>query len=276
MDDFLSNILEEILTKRHKGLITFLTGAGISADSGIPTYRSADGIWVKGSKYHKPEEFGTFEYFKKNPEEVWQFNLFRKGLFEKAKPNENHLIIQKIEDILLDKTFVITQNIDRLHLRAGTKRLYEIHGNLQQMRCMNKCKKGVVYLPTVIKSKSLEEDLSLEEVKSLKCTECGHWMRPNILWFDEYYDEKVFKMHSVLKVAKNSGLLLILGTSGATNLPKQIAETTLRNGGYVVEINLEDNHFTELLKGKKRGFSIRSDSKEVLNTVLSRIEEWAL
>ncbi|MFH6993698.1 Sir2 family NAD-dependent protein deacetylase [Flavobacterium sp. FlaQc-48] len=71
-------------------MFTFLTGAGISADSGIPTYRGIDGIWIKGTQFHKPEEFGTYKYFKEHPEEVWQYSLFRKKMFESAKPNESH------------------------------------------------------------------------------------------------------------------------------------------------------------------------------------------
>jgi NAD-dependent deacetylase len=82
-----------------------------------------------------------------------------------------------------------------------------------------------VNLPEEIKGKNIDEDLTAKDIELLTCSHCGHWMRPNILWFDEYYDEKTNKKFSSLKVAKNSGVLFIIGTSGATNLPLAIAET---------------------------------------------------
>ena len=97
-------------------------------------------------------------------------------------------------------------------------------------------------------------------------------MRPNILWFDEYYDEKTNKKFSSLKVAKNSGVLFIIGTSGATNLPFAIAETALKYGAFIVDINTEDNHFTELIVNKKNKLIIREKSTEVLRVIKEIIE----
>jgi NAD-dependent deacetylase len=268
----LKELIQATLRKDRKNLITFLTGAGISADSGIPTYRGSDGIWVKGTKYHKPEEFGTFKYFMNNPEEVWQFNLFRKKLFGNAMPNINHFEIAEIENLLKEKAFVITQNIDGLHLRAGNKNIYEIHGNLREIKCSNNCK-GILPLPNIIKGKDLSEDLSTSEIENLKCVNCGKWMRPNILWFDEYYDELTNKKFSSLNIGKNSSILFVTGTSGATNLPLQIVANTLKYGGYVIDLNIEDNHFTELLKGKKRVITIRDDIKNVLPKIKNTIKD---
>lgn len=212
MKEQLSEIIKQVYTKKNRNLFTFLTGAGISAESGIPTYRGSDGIWVKGTKFHKPEEFGTFKYFKENPEEVWQYSLFRKKMFESAQPNESHLEILKIENLLQDRFQLITQNIDNLHRRAGTERIYEIHGKAREIKCSNGCK-GIEDLPAEIEGKDIDEDLTENDIELLKCKECGGWMRPNILWFDEYYDEKTNKRFSSLKAAKNSGILFIVGTS---------------------------------------------------------------
>lgn len=268
----LDEIIKQVYTKNNKNLFTFLTGAGISADSGIPTYRGTDGIWVKGTKFHKPEEFGTFKYFKENPEEVWQYTLFRKKMFENAEPNQSHREIVEIENLLQDKFHLITQNIDNLHRRAGTKRIYEIHGNNREIKCADGCKE-IAYLPVEIQGKDINEDLSERDIELLKCKECGGWMRPNILWFDERYDEKTNKKFSSLKIAKNSGILFIVGTSGATNLPMAIAETTLKYGGTIVDINTEDNLFTTLIKDKKNKISIRETSTTALKAIKEILNE---
>ncbi|SFN57579.1 NAD-dependent deacetylase [Flavobacterium succinicans] len=273
MKEHLDEIIKQVYNKKNKNLFTFLTGAGISADSGIPTYRGTDGIWIKGTKFHKPEEFGTFKYFKENPEEVWQYCLFRKKMFENVEPNESHNEIVEIENLLQDKFHLITQNIDNLHRRAGTNRIYEIHGNNREIKCSNGCK-GIEYLPIEIKGKNIDEDLTEKDIELLKCKECGDWMRPNILWFDEVYNEETNKIFSSLKIAKNSGILFIVGTSGATNLPMEIAETTLKYGGTIVDINTEDNLFTELIKDKKNKIIIRETSTKtlkIINEILKNI-----
>lgn len=271
MNEQLTEIIRKVYHKKNRNLFTFLTGAGISAESGIPTYRGVDGIWVKGTQFHKPEEFGTFKYFKENPEEVWQYSLFRKKMFENAKTNKSHDELAGIENLLQDRFHLITQNIDNLHRRSGVERIYEIHGNNREIKCSNGCKE-IEYLPVEIEGKDIDEDLTVKDIELLKCKECGSWMRPNILWFDEYYDEKTNKKFSSLKIAKNSGILFIVGTSGATNLPMAIAESTLRYGGTIVDINTEDNLFTTLIKDKKNKIIIRETSTEALKTIREILE----
>jgi len=267
----LKNIIEEVFQKEKRNNFTFLTGAGISADSGIPTYRGSDGIWVKGTKFHKPEEFGTYSYFLEHPEEVWQYTLFRKKMLESAAPNFSHITLTNIEALLDDRFHLITQNIDNLHYRAGTKRIYEIHGTYREVKCSRVCR-GILPLPEIVQGKDLTEELSATELVALKCPECDSWLRPNILWFDEYYDEQTHKKYSALKVAKNTGVLFIIGTSGAINLPIEIARSTLKYGGYVVDLNIEDNHFTDLLKDKKRALILRGETKEYLPKIEALIK----
>ena len=268
----LKEILEEVYVKERRNIFTFLTGAGVSADSGIPTYRGADGIWVKGTKYHKPEEFGTYRYFKDHHEEVWQYTLFRKKMIESVEPNESHIILYDLEKLLEERFHLITQNVDNLHRRAGNQNIYEIHGNYREVKCSGGCGE-ILPFPVEVKGKELTEEIEPEEIKHLKCPDCGSWLRPNILWFDEIYNERTHKIYSSLKIAKNSGVLFIVGTSGATNLPIEIAKTTLKNGGYVVDANIEDNHFTTLLKGKKRVLTIRERSKDILQSIKEVLEE---
>ncbi|MCR4031086.1 MULTISPECIES: SIR2 family NAD-dependent protein deacylase [Flavobacterium] len=262
----LEEIIKNVSSKNRRNLFTFLTGAGISSESGIPTYRGVDGIWVKGTQFHKPEEFGTFKYFKENPEEVLQYSLFRKKMFENAQPNTAHSELVEIENILKDRFHLITQNIDNLHRRSGTERIFEIHGNNREIKCSNGCKE-IVNLPEEIKGKDIDEDLTERDIELLKCPNCGSWMRPNILWFDEYYNEQTHKKFSALKIAKNSGILFIIGTSGATNLPIAITETTLKYGGTIIDINTEDNQFTALIKDKKNKIIIRQTATEALKTI---------
>lgn len=271
METQLENIIHSVYHKEKRNLFTFLTGAGISSDSGIPTYRGIDGIWVKGTQFHKPEEFGTLKYFRQHPEEVLQYSLFRKKMFESASPNESHFELARIENKLQDRFHLLTQNIDNLHRRAGSQRIYEVHGNNREIKCSNGCK-DILALPQEIQGKNIDEDLTERDKELLTCAHCSHWMRPNILWFDEYYDEKTNKRFSALKVAKNSGVLFIVGTSGATSLPIAIAETALKYGAFIVDINTEDNNFTDLIRNKKNALIIREKSTDVLKIIRATVE----
>ena len=262
----LKSIIEEVYFKEKKNQFTFLTGAGISSDSGIPTYRGSDGIWIKGSKFYKPEEFGTLKYFLQNPEEVWQYMISQKIMFKEAEPNDSHFAIREIEKLLGERFNLITQNVDNLHRKVGVNNILEIHGNYNEVKCSNKCK-DILPFPENIIAKGSSDHLLQKDKESLTCLKCGSWLRPNLLWFDEEYDEKTNKKVSSLKIAKFSGVLFVIGTSGATNLPIQLAKTTLKFGGYVIDINIEDNHFTRLLQNKKRGLIIREKSDRIINTI---------
>ena len=268
----MEEIIKEVLSRQKRNKITFLTGAGISAESGIPTYRGTDGIWVKGTKYHKPEEFGTKAYFLKNQEEVWQYTLFTLKLMTNAKPNLTHDTLVAIEQILAERFQLITQNIDQLHQRAGSSNIYEIHGNLRELKCSENCRE-IISMPKTIGLKDLSESLTEAEIAALVCTNCGAWLRPNVLWFDEDYDEKTNKRVSALRAAKNTGLLFVIGSSGATNLPIEIVRTALAYGAYVFDVNIEDNEFTNLIKGKKRAIVIRERSSKILPVIKEFIEK---
>lgn len=262
----LESIIIEVYNKGRKNKFTFLTGAGISSDSGIPTYRGSDGIWIKGTQFHKPEDLGTLKYFLENPEEVWEYVLNRKKMFNEAIPNSSHLAIAEIEKMLEERFHLITQNVDGLHRKAGNKNIFEIHGNYDEVKCSKGCA-GIFPFPSFVKEYDIQESFSFNELELLKCPKCSSWLRPNILWFDENYDERTNKRISSLKIAKNTGLLFIIGTSGATNLPIQLAETTLKYGGYIVDINIEDNAFSDLIKDKKRKLIIREQSSTILPVI---------
>ncbi|KIC61995.1 SIR2 family NAD-dependent protein deacylase [Chryseobacterium taiwanense] len=268
--------LKEILNtviKEKKGYITFLTGAGISAESGIPTYRSIDGIWIKGTKYHKPEEFGTYKYFSKNQEEVWQYNLFWKKLIEEAQPNSGHFAITEMEKLLGERFKLITQNIDGLHQRSGTQKVYEIHGSKQKVRCSKECSEPI-NVPDNITFKEYTEDLTPDDIDNLKCKKCGNWLRPHTLWFDESYNEKYYHFDTAYDIADNTDILFVIGTSGSTALPVNIVETVKIRAKWIVLINPEsDTYFDYILRGSKTLHSIQESSSVALPQLKNMIEE---
>ncbi|MCL9805499.1 hypothetical protein NAT51_08195 [Flavobacterium amniphilum] len=101
---------------------------------------------------------------------------------------------------------------------------------------------------------------------------CGEDLRPHVLWFDEYYNEKYFKRDTVLRISKNTGLLFVMGTSGATNLPRTIAENVLAKNGMVVEVNIEESYFSQLLQNKKNGIIIRQETSPFLTELKNQLE----
>lgn len=255
--------------------ITVLTGAGISAESGIPTFRGPDGFWTIGSRNYQPQEIATFWMFKRRPYDVWSWYLYRIKLCRKAKPNRGHIAVADMEKILGDSFMLITQNVDGLHLRAGNtlKRTYQIHGNIFYIRCSEECSREIYPLPDGIKGKDKGEEITEEEKRLLRCPRCGAIARPHVLWFDESYDEKYFYWDSSLRVARETGLLITVGTSGATNLPNQILWTVYSEGGTIIDVNIEENPFGRIAKETPFGMFIKEKSSKVLPEIAGIIAE---
>ena len=269
-------ILEQLKTSiKNNKKISFLVGAGISADSGIPTFRGKDGYWVSGSKNYKAQEIGTFKMFQTAPREVWKWFLFRKSVTEAAKPNQSHIKLKEIEDLLGDNFALISQNVDSLHRKAGNfeERTYLIHGDFDFVRCSNECSKELFPFPKEINLQNRDKDIITEdEWELLRCPKCGKDLRPHVLWFDEYYNEKYFRKDTVLRISKNTGLLFVLGTSGATTLPQAIVESVLARNGMVVEINIDESYFSKILEHKKNGILIRQTSTTFLNELSQELQ----
>ncbi len=250
--------------------ITVLTGAGISAESGIPTFRGPEGYWTIGSREYHPQEMATCSMFMRKPDEVWKWYLYRMNICSKAKPNPGHIALVEMEEFFQDRFILITQNVDGLHLRAGNTlaRTYQIHGNISFIRCAYDCSSKIYPLPAALPGKEKGEDITEEEWRLLKCPDCGKMSRPHVLWFDEAYNEKYYHFHSSLEAAAETELLLVIGTSGATNLPDQVAWEVKNHNGVIVDINIEENPFSKLALSGERGFFVKKPSGAALPSIM--------
>ena len=157
---------------RESKSIVFFTGAGVSAESGISTFRGKEGLWNK----FKPEELASFDAFLKNPELVWEWYNYRKKIIHEAQPNPAHFTIAKMQNHFDDVT-VVTQNVDNLHRRAGSKKVFELHGNIERNFCIE-CKKF--------------HNGQLNLLNGIPKCECGGLIRPDVVWFGEYLPEDQF------------------------------------------------------------------------------------
>jgi NAD-dependent deacetylase len=268
VEEKLERILGEV--REAGGRVVVLTGAGISAESGIPTFRGKEGIWVVGSRNYMPQEMATLEMFERDPAEVWRWYLYRFGVCKDARPNPGHAALVGLEAAIGDRFTLVTQNIDGLHRRAGSRRVYCIHGDAAYVRCADGCGIGVVDLPPGLVPRG-NEPITEEERKVLTCPRCGGWLRPHVLWFDEFYDEPNYRMDSALGAARAADLLLVVGTSGATNLPMQIGQLVFKRGVAMIDVNPEENPFAEMAGASGRGFFARGSACERLPEIVAAL-----
>ena len=268
MDKDLQNTLEKFAHSDQQ--LTVLTGAGVSAESNIPTFRGHEGYWTIGSREYHPQEMATFRMFTEKPYEVWKWYLYRKNICQKAEPNPGHVAIAQMETLFKNRFTLITQNVDGLHIRAGNtiKRTFQIHGNISFMRCVNECASKIFPLPENLCGKEKGSDLTDDEKKLLRCQDCGSFTRPHVLWFDEAYNETYYSYQNALNTAEKTELLLIVGTSGATNLPNQVATLVHHNKGMIIDINIEPNTFTNLALSAEKGYFIKQQSSVALPSIL--------
>jgi len=176
---------------KSAGSIVFFTGAGISAESGIPIFRGKDGIWNK----LKPEELANFDAFLRNPQMVWEWYEHRKQIINNSKPNPAHIVIAEMQNYL-PKIIVVTQNIDNLHKRAGSKTVYELHGNIERNYCI-KC--HTFY------------NGEIEFTDGIPKCKCGGLIRPDIVWFGEMLPQDQFNASE--KASEECDVFFIVGTS---------------------------------------------------------------
>jgi NAD-dependent deacetylase len=222
----------EILNKAQG--ITVLTGAGISAESGIPTFRGDDGLWKK----YRPEDVDTEDAFRRDPAYVWQWYDDFRALISKTNPNPGHYALAELEKLKPNFT-VITQNIDDLHRAAGNTNIIELHGNIWRVRC--------IQCPYVEENR----DVPLGEIPP-RCKACGALLRPNVVWFDDNIPLPV--IDACLISIEYSDVMLIVGTSGLIEPAASMGLVAKHTGKTVIEINLEETpksqHYDIVLLGK--------------------------
>jgi NAD-dependent deacetylase len=217
-----------------------------------------------------PQEMATREMFERAPEEVWRWYLYRFGICRFARPNAGHAALVQLEAALGDRFTLVTQNIDGLHRRAGSKRVYCIHGDAAHVRCAAECGAGLLELPE-LSARRKDDPFTSADRERLTCGPCGSWLRPHVLWFDEYYDEPYYRMDSTLRAAAAADLLLVVGTSGATNLPMQVGRIAFSRGAALVDVNPEPNPFAELAERSERGYFARGSACERLPAIVEAL-----
>jgi len=198
--------------------VTVLTGAGISAESGVPTFRGEGGLW----RNHDVMELATPYAFERDPELVWEFYNWRRDLISKLTFNPAHKALVDLERIKPSFT-LISQNVDGLHLLAGSKNLLEIHGNLWKVRC-TRCNEITL-------------DLSPDMGPLPKCKTCGSLLRPHVVWFGESLDGEL--LNRAVDASKNCDIMLVIGTSSVVQPASSLAFQAKDGGAIVAEINLE-------------------------------------
>ncbi len=234
----------DLIRMRNAKRITAITGAGISSESGIPTFRGEGGLW----RNYRAEDLATPEAFAKNPDLVWEWYDWRREICANASPNPGHLTLAKWETLVPDFT-LITQNVDGLHPRAGSKNLYQIHGNIFTARCL-----GCGNLTDIDPKKQREDS----------CSICRSKLRPHILWFGETYESGL--LESCFKRTSSSDLILIIGTSANVSVPASMAKEGIRNGALSIEINPERTSLSNLVD-----YSLQGKSGEILPKLLDEI-----
>ncbi len=203
--------------------VVVLTGAGISADSGIPTFRDSQiGLW----KNYKPQELASIRAFEKDPKLVWDWYRWRRGLIDRAEPNPAHYALKQLEECAPETT-IITQNIDGLHRKAGTTHLIELHGNIHRARCLPEDKSLLTW--------DYKADIPL-------CPDCGGRLRPDVVWFGEPLPNE--ELAYAVRCSRECDLFLSIGTSGLIEPAASLAYEALRCGAKVIEINLEATPLT--------------------------------
>ncbi|EEB73286.1 NAD-dependent protein deacetylase [Thermococcus sp. AM4] len=208
------------------------TGAGISAESGVPTFRDANGLW----RNYRPEELATPEAFRRNPQLVWEFYKWRMQLIAKARPNKAHLALARLEEMGILKA-VITQNVDDLHREAGTKNLIELHGNIFRVRCTS-----CTYRENLKESGRLEEFLSSRDLP--RCPRCNSLLRPDVVWFGEPLPQDA--LERAFELASRADVVLVIGTSGVVYPAAYIPYVVKEHGGRVIEINPKRSGITPI------------------------------
>ena len=224
--------------------IAVLTGAGISAESGVPTFRGSGGLWHS----FRPEDLATPQAFARNPQLVWEWYDWRRGLVAQARPNAGHQALAELE-VHKGKFTLITQNVDGLHDLAGSRNILKLHGDIWQVRC-TRCARSW-------------QDRSVPLAKLPPQCECGALARPDIVWFGEPLPTGIWTR--AWQAVQSAQLLLVIGTSGVVYPAADLVPLALERNVKVVEINPDTTPFSETVD-----CALNGPAGEILPQLLSR------
>jgi NAD-dependent deacetylase len=211
---------------RHARRVAVLTGAGVSAESGIPTFRDAQtGLWAR----FRPEELATPEAFERDPRLVWDWYEWRRELVAGAQPNAAHRALARMQ-ACAPAFVLITQNVDGLHQRAGVRGVVELHGNIHRNKCFAE---GVVV-----------EERAVTGDRPPRCPRCGAPLRPDVVWFGESLPAEALARAEA--AARDCDLFFSIGTSAAVYPAAQLPVAALESGATLVEVNKDPTPLTRL------------------------------
>ncbi len=202
--------------------VAVLTGAGVSAESGVPTFRGAGGLW----RNHQATALATPEAFQSDPRLVWEFYNYRREMLAPLKPNPGHFAIAALEERAPEFT-LITQNIDNLHRVAGTRNLIELHGNIWRVRCADPACGGAA-------EPRESREVPVDPIPPL-CGECGGYLRPHVVWFGEMLDPA--NLRAAMEAVRECDFFIVAGTSALVQPAAGMPLLARRAGAFVLEIN---------------------------------------
>ncbi len=213
------------------GLVAVSSGAGVSKESGVPTFRDAqDGLW----KRYDAVELASPQAFQRNPALVWEWYMYRYDLVNAVEPNRGHYAIAELES-LLNQVVVLTQNVDGLHTEAGSTDVVELHGNIKKFKCFDNCLGG----PTFVEITSEERSADEPPV----CPKCGFGLvRPAVVWFGEVLPKTA--LERAFDIASACDVMLVVGTSGIVQPAASLPVQAKRSGAYVIEVNPSESLIT--------------------------------
>lgn len=247
MNDFPNPLLHHFLTAQH---LVVLTGAGISAESGIPTFRQAQtGLWSQ----YDPEELATRLAFQRNPRLVWEWYSWRRELVERADPNPAHFALVELSGRIPHLT-LITQNVDGLHQLAGSQGVIELHGNIWRNKCFDE-------------ELLIEEWPETEEVPP-RCPHCGGWLRPDVVWFGESLPRPA--LQAAIQAANQCDLFLIIGTSSLVYPAAGLPLMAKAKGATLIEMNPQKTPLTPEVN-----YALHGPAGIILPNLLQQLNQYA-
>jgi len=227
--------------------IAVLTGAGISAESGVPTFRGPEGLW----RTFRAEDLATPEAFARDPVLVWEWYDWRRGIIAKAAPNPGHLVLARWETRFPGFT-LITQNVDGLHALAGSRRILDLHGNIWKTRCPNE---GRV---------AENRDVPLSSIPP-RCASCGGLLRPHIVWFGEGLDPDILRQ--AFSACAEAEVMLAVGTSALVHPAASLPLAAAESGATVIEINPDPTPLTP-----QANISLRGKAGDILPRLAAALD----